>query len=145
MNKLMNCDSYIEPCYLTKAEQMREKVCTILAPENESSRDVSEVLLTIVRVALRLDWEPAPVPIPRLLVPLKHYYGLASACDNANRRQKRPTYFRRLLHVSWKSTTGRSSCKISPYAIYHHEDRNVSCYEQSDTILCFCFQGNILP
>ena len=83
-----NWDSYIEQCYMTKAEQMREKVCNFLAPENESSQDVSEVLLTIVRVALRLDWEPA-VPVPRLLVPLKHYYGLASACDTANRRQKK--------------------------------------------------------
>ena len=52
-------------CYMTKAEQMREKVYNFLAPENESSRDFSEVLLTIVRVALRLDWEPAPVPVPR--------------------------------------------------------------------------------
>lgn len=37
-----------------------------------------------VRLALRLDWEP----VPRLLVPLKHYYDLAYVCDNVNHRQK---------------------------------------------------------
>ena len=36
-----------------------------------------------------MDLEPAPVPVTRLLVPLNHYYGLASVCDNASRRQKK--------------------------------------------------------
>ena len=79
---------------MTKAEQMKEKVFNLLAPENESSGDVSEVLLTIVREALRLDWEPASVPVPSVLVSMQHYYGLASACDNANRRDKKTNLLR---------------------------------------------------
>ena len=38
MNRLMNGRKLrllIEPCYMIKAERMREKVCNILAPENE--------------------------------------------------------------------------------------------------------------
>ena len=75
---------------------MREKVCNLLAPENESQcQKVAEVSQS-VRLELRLDLEPAPVPVTRLPVPLNHYYiyGLASICDNANRRPKKTNLLR---------------------------------------------------
>ena len=64
MNRLLNGRKLrllIEPCYMTKADRLREKVCNILAPENESlCKKVAEMSQS-VRLALRLDWEPAPV------------------------------------------------------------------------------------
>ena len=35
-----------------------------------------------------------PKPVPRLLVPLKHYYDLAYVCDNVNHRQKQTNLLR---------------------------------------------------
>ena len=99
MNRLMNgrkLRPLIEPCYMTKTERMRENVCNLLAPENESQcQKVAEVSQS-VRLELRLDLEPAPVPVTRLPVPLNHYYiyGLASICDNANRRPKKTNLLR---------------------------------------------------
>ena len=86
----------IELCYMTKAERMREKVCSFLAPENESLCPKMAEMSQSVRLALRLDLEPAPVPVSRLLVPLNHSYGLAG--DNANRRQKK-------TNLLWATTT----------------------------------------
>ena len=70
MNRLINGRKLrliIEPCYMTKSERMRVKVCNFLAAENESLRQKVAEMSQSVRLALRLDWEPAPVPVPRLL------------------------------------------------------------------------------
>ena len=99
MNRLMNGKKLrlvIEPCYMTKAERIREKVCNFLAPENESLCQKVAEMSQSVRLAPRLDLEHAPVPVTRLLVPRNHYYGLASVWDNANRRQKKTNLLRDL-------------------------------------------------
>ena len=109
MNRLINGRKLrllMEPCYLTEAERMGEKVCNFLVPENESLCQKVAEMSQSVRLALRLDLEPAPIPVTRLLVPLNHYYGLASVCDNANRRQKTTTTGnRRLQQLQDKSPT----------------------------------------
>ena len=98
MNRLMNGQKVlllIEPCYMTKAERMREKVCNFLAPENEILCQKVADMSKIVRLGLRLDLQPAPVVVTtKLLVPPNHYYCLVSVCDNASRRQKKTNLLR---------------------------------------------------
>ena len=97
MHRLMNGRKLrllIQSCYMTKAVRMREKVCNILAPENVILCQKVAEMTQSVRLALRLDLEPVPIPVPRLLVPRKHYYDLMYVCDNVNQTQKQ-TYLLR--------------------------------------------------
>ena len=131
---------------MNKAKQMREKDSNFLAPEKESLCQKVAEMSQNVWLALRLDLEPAPIPITRLLVPLNHYYGLASVCDIAYRRQKKtnllPATTTCILEIdAWpqqlqdKAPTWSKIMKLETFPIM----------KQSDKILRFCFQGNILP
>ena len=57
-------------------DQSRANERKSLAPENERLCQKVAEMSQSVRLALRLDFEPSPVPVTRLLVPLNHSYGL---------------------------------------------------------------------
>ena len=128
MNRLMNGRKLrllIEPCYMTKTDRIREKGCNILAPENEIPCQKVAEMSQSVRLALRLDWEPAPIPVPRLLVPLKHYYDLASTDQPTSGDYYTPgvTRYREIGGLNNSEVNNRRHVKLGPVFVRLYFDQ----------------------